>query len=421
MALSPQGYNYGIDPTSTNPFWDDTPDTTTWLTGISMTETDGTYTITATDNTGATSAVGTITPQTGVYVTGVTMTNEDGIYTLTATLSDGTSQAVGTVEVPEQQDISNLIAEVNDAIVENTTDGYDYHTITETENGGTRNNVGSFYIARNQIVALGLSVIAPTGSATEYSFGLKSVAVNQSGETVEQGNYVGTASNVGVITASEFKAALGITDNARVGAITLDQLYEVAQSETVTETEGTSVTNAYLVYGTGWYITGQTRTIRFTTTEGDNISTSVDGIIIPSFCAGVVATDDSTSADASLICRCLPPYIILHATGNYTGAITIFPGRTWSISSAVGDDSSYETTIRLNATTPLITFRAGTSTSYPFGGADSTDNAGRMQGLLTSASDNTVQYHPSGLQAVFSYSGDLADYTNLAIAGAIRL
>lgn len=83
-------------------------------------------------------------------VSDVTVTNTDGVYTVSQT-KNGTTTDVGEIDVPNTD---NLLAEVTDSVVENTTSGYDYHTVKETENNGTQNDVGSFYIARNQITAL---------------------------------------------------------------------------------------------------------------------------------------------------------------------------------------------------------------------------------------------------------------------------
>lgn len=44
------------------------------------------------------------------------------------------------------------VTEVKDTVVENTSTGYNFHTIKETKADGTEKEVGKFYIARNQIV-----------------------------------------------------------------------------------------------------------------------------------------------------------------------------------------------------------------------------------------------------------------------------
>lgn len=86
---------------------------------------------------------------TGV-VTDVSITNENGVYTVSQT-KDGASADIGQIEVPSTD---NLLAEITDKVVENTTNGYDFHTIKETENNGAQNDVGKFYIARKQITGL---------------------------------------------------------------------------------------------------------------------------------------------------------------------------------------------------------------------------------------------------------------------------
>lgn len=121
-----------------------------------------TYTFYATDESGTETTVCTLVIPT-VYVKTFTVTNENGIYTLTTTNADGTTSA-STIEVPEVN-ADNLIAEINDAIVENDTDGYDFHTLTETENNGTKNEVGKFYIARKQITSFNSKSNTTAGGA----------------------------------------------------------------------------------------------------------------------------------------------------------------------------------------------------------------------------------------------------------------
>lgn len=205
VNISPQGYQIGDAPVNKNPFWDDeTPagiyvravtlttatgtDSDTYtlnsensdgttteigaitvphagsgtggtgtVTGVELTNVGNVYTLSYTDSTGTHSA-GTFTiPTVPNAVASVVMTNENGIYTFKATDTAGQETEIGTIEVPEAVNIDNLIAEVNDSIVENTANGYDYHTITETEHNGEVNNVGSFVISRQQITGIDLN------------------------------------------------------------------------------------------------------------------------------------------------------------------------------------------------------------------------------------------------------------------------
>lgn len=92
-------------------------------------------------------------------VNNVTMTNENGVYTLSQSKGDPaspTSMEIGTIEVPTV-DTSNLVAEVTDTVVSNDTSGYDFHTLKETENNGTVNEIGKAYIAQKQITGASIS------------------------------------------------------------------------------------------------------------------------------------------------------------------------------------------------------------------------------------------------------------------------
>lgn len=145
MAISPQGYDYPYD-SSVNPFWNGNAG----IKDISFSQSGDTVTVTVTY------ADGTETPQTFTVgsssaITGISLTNENGIYTIKATTADGQTSEVGTIEIPAQE---RGIVEVKDAVVENETDGYDFHTLTETEDGGTENEIGKFYIARNPITKI---------------------------------------------------------------------------------------------------------------------------------------------------------------------------------------------------------------------------------------------------------------------------
>lgn len=86
-------------------------------------------------------------------LTNVSITSENHIYTISQTKKDNTVEAgettteVGTIEVPEQE---RGIVEVKDTVTENADIGYDLHTLTETEDDGTENEVGKFYLAQKQ-------------------------------------------------------------------------------------------------------------------------------------------------------------------------------------------------------------------------------------------------------------------------------
>lgn len=101
-------------------------------------------------------------------VSNVSMTNENGVYSLKQT-KDGTETDIGTIEVPKS---NNPVIEVKDSVVENNDNGYDYHTLSETTEDGTQNNIGHAYIAQNQITKLAKS---------ENSNALHVTAVDQNG------------------------------------------------------------------------------------------------------------------------------------------------------------------------------------------------------------------------------------------------
>lgn len=119
-------------------------------------------------------------------VTNVSVTNENGVFGIKQTKGTGTGAVesdVGSLEVP---DTSNLVAEVTDSVVEDDTNGFDYHTIKETENNGTQNNVGSFYIARNQITKINedgqFETVDQFGTRYPYNYikpNIKSVGIGQ--------------------------------------------------------------------------------------------------------------------------------------------------------------------------------------------------------------------------------------------------
>lgn len=260
-TISPQGYSYGQDPKSDNPFWSDeevneqitatasvdnstgTPsvdvtkngfnfdfafknlkgekgdrgeqgepgkDGTDGINGTNGTNgTDGTNgispVVTATGNTGSGELAGTITGadqtvinvyngaqgetgsgtsvDTSQFVTDVSVVNTNGVYDIKQT-KNGVQSDVGQIDVP---DTTNLLAEITDSVVENTTNGYDFHTIKETENNGTQNDVGKFYIARKQITALNIdgsfTTVDQNGNESYNALQLSGGSTNISNDT----------------------------------------------------------------------------------------------------------------------------------------------------------------------------------------------------------------------------------------------
>lgn len=118
------------------------------ITNVSMTSENGIYNLNYTTADNAQHDIGII--DTSNTVNAVSMTNENGVYTFTQTKTNGTQSAIGTVEVPQ----NNPVVEIKDPVVENTTNGYDYHSFTETAADGTENAIGDFYLARNQITSI---------------------------------------------------------------------------------------------------------------------------------------------------------------------------------------------------------------------------------------------------------------------------
>lgn len=119
-------------------------------------------------DTGATGATGA-TPTD--YVKNLTITNENGVYTYDITKGDGT-ETTGTIDVPEV-DTKDFVTAVADTVVNNDTDGYDLHTITQTKNGES-SDVGKFYLAQKQITGVSIN-----GNSLKFN------RVNQEGATDE--------------------------------------------------------------------------------------------------------------------------------------------------------------------------------------------------------------------------------------------
>lgn len=168
--LAPNGAKYNIPPRTSHPFWTDeeikenitataTVDNTTGTPSVDVTKNGYNFNFTFKNLKGEKGDQGPEGPagkdgsdaNIDRALTGISITNENGIYGISETKGDGSMADVGSIEMPN---IDNVIAEVNDSVVENTSAGYDYHTIKETEHNGTQNDVGSFYIARKQITAL---------------------------------------------------------------------------------------------------------------------------------------------------------------------------------------------------------------------------------------------------------------------------
>lgn len=175
MAISPQGYRYGKDPKSDHPFWDAVKEIISKITGTaSVDDTTGTPSVevtnTETDDAinfdfafsglkgekGDTGETGPQGPQGEAgpdynAVVSTTITNENGVYSVSNTMHDGTTQEVGTIETTSL-DEANVVAEITDSVVEDNTNGYDFHTLKETQYDGTQNEVGKFYLAQKQYI-----------------------------------------------------------------------------------------------------------------------------------------------------------------------------------------------------------------------------------------------------------------------------
>lgn len=90
-------------------------------------------------------------------VNNVSLTNENGVYSLKQAKGDPSAPVeteVGAIEVPNTD---NLLAEVKDSVVSNNTAGYDFHTVQETENNGTVNDIAKVYLAKKQITDASIS------------------------------------------------------------------------------------------------------------------------------------------------------------------------------------------------------------------------------------------------------------------------
>lgn len=162
------------------------------ITGISLSQEGDVYTITATTAGGDTSTIGTITiPEvdTSSLVNDVSVTNENGVYTIHQTKGTTTTDA-GTIEV-QGVSTDNLISGIDDEVTEDNTNGYDRHELKATKNDGTESDVGSFYLAKYQILSAWYPTvfrrvsqdgsISSTPGFSSYAAGLSSVTMTDTG------------------------------------------------------------------------------------------------------------------------------------------------------------------------------------------------------------------------------------------------
>lgn len=199
-------------------------------------------------------------------VTNVSVTNTDGVYDIKQTI-DGTESEVGQINVPN---IDNLLAEVTDSVVENTTSGYDYHTVKETENNGAQNDVGSFYLARNQITALNSD-----GSFTTVDqSGIEGTgSISLPGE-LKSGFFSGSITR-SLSTTSNLKLSLNLL-KYRIYSSTLGGYTDYS-------TYGDSIYLGYMINGefVAYCTQPFTYSCNYTGTDGTVTSVSGTGFIVP--------------------------------------------------------------------------------------------------------------------------------------------
>lgn len=116
--ISPQGYSYGEEPKSANPFWD--------------------YQI-----------------------------SENQYNELKDAIDDAKNAAISAQKTAtDAQDTANTsIAEISDTITESNS--YDKHELKETQNDGTKNDIGNLVIAKKQITNIELT--EPSAGVSEYN------------------------------------------------------------------------------------------------------------------------------------------------------------------------------------------------------------------------------------------------------------
>lgn len=157
--IDPSGYNYGKAPKGWHPFWSKVAATLSTVFKATVGPNSGTPSVTV-DSSGDEVTFnfdglkGETGPMPTKYVKDINITNTNGVYDVKVTGGDG-STSDSQIDVPN---VDNLIAEINDSIVENTTNNYDFHTFKETENNSTQNDVSKFYIARNQLTGIVSSI-----------------------------------------------------------------------------------------------------------------------------------------------------------------------------------------------------------------------------------------------------------------------
>lgn len=163
-------------------------------------------------------------------VNNVSVTNENGVYTFKQTKYDDTGTAtseteIGTVEVPTSD---NGIVEVKDSVVEDNTNGYDFHTFTETENSGTENEVSKFYLAQKQITGTDVQT-----NINGNSYLIRGVyyTVDQNGNTVTHDN-----STPAILIVDAGLTQTGLLRPSSVNnnklTITLTVIFETSDSKT---------------------------------------------------------------------------------------------------------------------------------------------------------------------------------------------
>lgn len=169
-------------------------------------------------------------------VSDVSVTNENGVYTLKQTKKDSTAASgtieseIGTIEVP-QVDTSNVLAEITDSVVEDNTNGYDFHTIKETEYNGTQNEVGKFYVPQKQ--PLNPVSIASMNPA---AIGLSDKTVGQDGTVTENGqlfSYIasGRSATFSVARSDTVQITSSLTINATCIGVVFSFTWELTRDE----------------------------------------------------------------------------------------------------------------------------------------------------------------------------------------------
>lgn len=170
-GIDPSGYNYGKAPKGWHPFWSKVGSILSTVFKATVGSNSGTPSVTVdTNDNEVTFNFDGIKGEKGDkgekgekgdngliptdYVKDISITNTNGVYDVKVTGGDG-STSDSQIDVPN---VDNLIAEINDSIVENTANNYDFHTFKETENNGTQNDVSKFYIARNQLTSIVSSI-----------------------------------------------------------------------------------------------------------------------------------------------------------------------------------------------------------------------------------------------------------------------